>query len=67
MVKPKASFQSAEPDMTGGTIRGMLAPPPSKFWKPPMPTRLIHSKSDLIPDLVTLAFIQCHQTRGLAL
>src|SRR4029077_10977484 len=38
----------------------------SKFWKPPMPTRFIHSKSSLIPSLVMLPFIQCHHTRGLA-
>jgi len=39
----------------------------SKFWKPPIPTRFIHSKSALMPCLVMLPFIQCHQTRGLAL
>src|SRR5215472_7670339 len=38
----------------------------SKFWKPPMPTRFIHSRSSLMPSLVMLPFIQCHQTRGLA-
>src|ERR1017187_7390915 len=32
-----------------------------------MPTRFIHSRSSLIPSLVMLPFIQCHQTRGLAL
>src|SRR5258708_5925644 len=31
-----------------------------------MPTRFIHSKSSLMPSLVMLPFIQCHQTRGLA-
>src|ERR1035438_10497081 len=32
-----------------------------------MPTRFIHSRSSLMPSLVMLPFIQCHQTRGLAL
>src|ERR1035438_4229225 len=32
-----------------------------------MPTRFIHSRSALMPSLVMLPFIQCHQTRGLAL
>src|ERR1035441_792997 len=32
-----------------------------------MPTRFIHSRSSLIPSFVMLPFIQCHQTRGLAL
>src|ERR1022692_1632560 len=32
-----------------------------------MPTRFIHSRSALIPSLVMLPLIQCHQTRGLAL
>jgi hypothetical protein len=31
-----------------------------------MPTRFIHSRSAVIPSRVTLPFIQCHQTRGLA-
>src|ERR1700733_4693716 len=31
-----------------------------------MPIRFIHSRSRRIPSLVTLPFIQCHQTRGLA-
>jgi len=29
-------------------------------------TRCIHSKSSLMPSLVMLPFIQCHQTRGRA-
>ena len=32
-----------------------------------MPTRFIHSRSSLMPSLAMLPFIQCHQTRGLAL
>src|SRR3954464_16014006 len=39
----------------------------SKFCRPPMPTRFIHSRSSWIPSLVTLPFIQCHHTRGRAL
>src|SRR6187431_2342065 len=31
-----------------------------------MPMRCIHSRSSRIPSLVTLPFIQCHQTRGFA-
>jgi hypothetical protein len=38
-----------------------------KVWKPPIPTRCIHARSSAIPSLVMLPFIQCHQTRGLAL
>src|SRR5580704_10118416 len=38
----------------------------SKFWKPAIPTRCIHSRSSLIPSSVILPFIQCHHTRGRA-
>src|SRR5438128_11049285 len=38
----------------------------SKFWKPAMPARCIHSRSSLIPSFVILPFIQCHHTRGRA-
>ena len=31
-----------------------------------MPTRFIHSRSAVMPSLVTLPFSQCHHTRGLA-
>src|ERR1035437_10165686 len=48
------------------TTSGVLSAA-SKFWKPPMPTRFIHSRSSLMTSLVMLPFIQCHQTRGLAL
>src|SRR5215210_3496650 len=40
--------------------------PASKFWKPPMPARCIHWRSLRMPSLLTLPFIQCHQTRGFA-
>src|SRR6266550_1196382 len=33
---------------------------------PAIPVRFIHSRSAVIPSLVTLPFIQCHQARGLA-
>ena len=33
---------------------------------PAMPTRFIHSRSAVMPSLVTLPFSQCHQTRGRA-
>src|ERR1019366_3350744 len=33
---------------------------------PPMPTRFIHSRSLVMPSLVTLPPVQCHQVRGLA-
>ena len=33
---------------------------------PPIPTRFIHSRSLRMPSSVTLPFIQCHHTRGLA-
>src|SRR5688572_17449206 len=39
---------------------------PSNICIPPIPTRFIHSRSAVIPSRVTLPFIQCHQTRGLA-
>ena len=35
----------------------------SKFWKPAIPTRCIHSRSSWMPSFVMLPFIQCHQTR----
>src|ERR1700722_18000319 len=31
-----------------------------------MPTRFIHSRSLVIPSLVTLPLVQCHQARGFA-
>jgi hypothetical protein len=33
---------------------------------PPMPTRFIHSRSIVMPSLVTLLIVQCHHVRGLA-
>src|ERR1035438_7291114 len=41
-------------------------PAPSKFMKPPTPTRLNQSRSFSMPVFVILAFIQCHHTRGCA-
>src|SRR5439155_1204442 len=38
----------------------------SKFWKPAIPTRCIHSRSRLMPSWVMFPFIQCHHTRGRA-
>src|SRR5579871_190155 len=38
----------------------------SKFWNPPSPARCIHSRSAVMPSLLMLPFIQCHQTRGRA-
>src|SRR5262245_7278650 len=43
-------------------------PPPeatSANWKPPMPARFIHSRSLVMPSLVTLLLVQCHQVLGL--
>src|SRR5512143_1206618 len=65
-VKWNASFQSGVMYVRRfGTTWGVVRPA-SKFWKPPIPTRLIHSRSALIPSFVMLPFIQCHQTRGFA-
>ncbi len=56
-----------------GVPKGILVstvwPPPaftSANMKPPMPTRFIHSRSLVIPSLVTLLIVQCHQVRGFA-
>src|SRR5262245_42455818 len=44
-------------------------PPPeatSARWNPAMPARRIHSRSFVIPSLVTFPFVQCHHVRGRA-
>ena len=51
-------------------FRSTVCPPPaftSASWNPAMPTRFIHSRSLVIPSLVTLLCVQCHQVRGRAL
>ena len=56
-----------------GVPKGILVstvwPPPaftSASMNPPMPTRFIHSRSLVMPSLVTLLIVQCHHVRGLA-
>ena len=57
------SIHSSEPNATGPS--GMPAVT-SKMNTPPIPTRAIDSRSAVMPALVTLPFIQCHHTCGLA-
>src|ERR1019366_7661394 len=54
---PKASFFSTVCPLPEET---------SARCMPPMPTRFIHSRSLVMPSLVTLPPVQCHQVRGLA-
>ena len=63
----KASFHSGVMNTSRFSTTCGVFRPASKFWKPAMPERFIHSRSALMPSLVTLPLIQCHQTRGLAL
>ena len=66
-AKRKASFHPSERygSLTLAAL-GMLIPPASNWWKPPMPDLFIHSMSFLIPSFETLPSIQCHHTCGLA-
>ena len=65
-AKRKASFHSGVMKARRfSTICGVLISI-SKAWAPAIPLRSIHSRSLRIPSLLTLPFIQCHQTRGLA-
>ena len=62
----KASFHSGVIKPTGWGRSSGVNNEPSNAWKPPSPTRCIHSRSSWIPSFETLLPIQCHQTRGRA-
>ena len=61
-----ASFQSGVIHTSRLSTNCGVARLPSNICMPAMPTRCIHSRSAVMPSLVTLPFIQCHQIRGLA-
>ena len=61
-----ASFQSGVIQTRRLSTKSGTPRLPSNICIPAMPTRFIHSRSAVMPSLVTLPFSQCHQTRGFA-
>ena len=62
----KASFQSGVIQTSRFSVNCGTPRLPSNICMPAMPTRFIHSRSAVMPSLVTLPFSQCHHTRGFA-
>ena len=62
----KASFHSGVIQTSRFSVNCGTPRLPSNICIPAMPTRFIHSRSAVMPSLVTLPFSQCHQTRGRA-
>src|SRR5260370_60842 len=62
----KASFQSGVIQTSRFSVNCGTPRLPSNICMPAMPTRFIHSRSAVMPSLVTLPLSQCHHARGLA-
>jgi len=63
---PDASSHSGVPKLI---LLTTSCPPPdatSANWNPAMPARFIHSKSLVMPSLLTFPCVQCHHVRGRA-
>ena len=61
-----ASIHSGVPHKSFLSTVWPLPEETSAICMPPIPTRFIHSRSLVIPSLVTLPPVQCHHVRGLA-